>query len=75
MAAGRITEPRLTTLTAMTLAVIRQVTKIVVIITNRCVMFIAKLLVGLGYIKCLLRKKRSIPTMITVMMRKTKPRE
>jgi hypothetical protein len=38
-------------------------------------MFIAKLLVGLGYIKCLLRKKRSIPTMITVMMRKTKPRE
>ncbi len=75
MAAGRITEPRLTTLTAMTLAVIRQVTKIVVIITNRCVMFIVKLLVGLGYIKCLLRKKRSIPTMITVMMRKTKPRE
>jgi len=46
IAAGRITKPRLTTFTAMILAVIRQVTKIAAIITNRCETFIVKALSG-----------------------------
>ena len=36
MAAGKKTKPRLITLTAIILAVIRQVTKIAAIIINRC---------------------------------------
>ena len=40
MAAGRMKEPMLITFTAMILAVIRQVTKIAVIIRNRCEKFI-----------------------------------
>ena len=39
MAAGRITRPRLITFTAMILALVRQVTKIAVMITNRCETF------------------------------------
>ena len=40
MAAGKITGPRLITFTAMILAVMRQVMKMAVIITNRCEIFI-----------------------------------
>ena len=40
MAAGSMTEPRLIIFTAITLAVIRQVTKMVVIITRRYDIFI-----------------------------------
>ena len=43
MAAGRTKGPRLITFTAMILAVIRQVTKMAAIITNRWETFILKL--------------------------------
>ena len=56
MAAGRIMGPRLITFTAMILAVIRQVTKIAVINTNRGETFILKTSCR-DYINCLRRKK------------------
>jgi len=40
MAAGKIMKPKLITFTAMTLAVMREVTKIATTITNRCETFI-----------------------------------
>ena len=75
MAAGKMTGPRLITFTAVTLAVMRQVMKIAVIITNRCETFILKPSTCPDYIKRLRRKKRSMPPMITAMIRKTNKRE
>ena len=51
MAAGRIQGPRLITFVAMISAVIRLVTKMAVIMTNRCETFIVKSSAGDGRIK------------------------
>ena len=54
MATGRKTGPKLIIFTAIILAVIRQVTKIAVIITNRCETFITEIKAFADYILPLL---------------------